>query len=448
MKNRIFAGIAAVAVASTCLLGLTACGDEVNSERTWKKAWSNTASLTSYILQIHEVQYNEMSKEENSSVELMYDGAHKTAHYQLVQHLNAEDKEQGSQDRKNENYYVDGNRLIRYTYLETGEWEREEMTALEWASTNMVLNFVEMFISVEGEKGEFTGQFSELYDYATYDASKKEYTLRGSTDNGNLKPTIYKIRFEKGYLSRIDIDGTEGFWRIQVFRYNATTVNIPNSVTGTEQKPGTKPEEPGNDSPMTETEWKAAISASLAATSYTATAGPNNKNYYDGVNGYVQISYGMYGIYYVADEDSIVSYMVTNVQGNTYYTHADQTEMYDNDLRLTGGLASFLYVMQVDGSERTGTVSDLFDLFTYDAETDSYKCDTILKSVISGYEATFDSFEVSFKDGKVGSVASSYDLKIGSSTSRASGSSVISDYNQTVITLPEGLLEYIESLKG
>ena len=103
--------------------------------------------------------------------------------------------------------------------------------------------------------------------------------------------------------------------------------------------------------------------------------------------------------------------------------------------------------MQVEGSARTGTVSDLFDLFTYTSATDSYKCETVLLTVISGYTATIDYLEVTFKDGKIAGYTISMAIEVGKNTTRSSGTYVISDYNQTVVTLPEGLVEYIESLK-
>lgn len=359
MKKRIFAGIAAVAVAATCAVGATACGMEVNSKESWEKAWRNTASANSYILQIFESDYSEFSKPNNYTVELKYDGVHNTAYYQSSRDENIYDAEHDTyyNNRINETHYFDGSKLIDYVYNhDTWRWSTEEMSSHEeWYAINLILRYTTTPVTVNSDDGEVSGTFSELYDYADYNKSQKKYTFTSGTVAENM--ITYEIRFEKGYVSMIDITGADGYTRIQLFNFNSTTVTIPNSVTGKEEKPDRPGEEnPGEENPgtgdsgttpgagtvtppnkvTTKEEWVQAFAATFSATSYKVTGTmevttSQNSSYFqmqNEITGEVIYLYdGINGVLYNYMHQDITS--TTTINGNTTVTPSiSETESY------------------------------------------------------------------------------------------------------------------------
>ena len=509
MKKRIFACVTAVAVAATCSSLLTACdgifgglfgGGKVTSKSAWEKAWSDTASVKSYTMQMSNVEYNEDNLPRNYDLDLQYDGVHNTAYLSSHRSDTTDDDKYAS----DELYYYDANEMIAYHNSNGGNgWTKETMSAAEWSSVNFVFIYTAIEITVNGEKGEITAPFKDLYDYAEYDKASDLFMLNDYS-SGDVKPTAYEISFKDGYISRITVRGVNVFTRISFYKINSTTVTIPSDVSGKDDPGKDDPgkddpgkddpgkddpgkddpgkddpgKDPDTDNPVTppdkvtnEAEWKQAIAASCAAKSYsvngtmemTATSTSYTQDMtgeivckYDGVNG-VLYNYNLQEFdittnggspnhsttenidYYELSSTDVIRYgksSTSDVYKKTTQSFDTEQEAADS-LAIKGLLGSSFMVKTFKASpdDELKSLDELFDQFTYDAQTGIYSATLMME--YSGIKINEVTVKISFKNGMIYSLASSYTMVQYGMVIKTSADYVYSDYNSTTVSIPD-----------
>lgn len=482
MKKRIFAGIAAVALAATCAVGATACDffgssgpdNSVNSESKWQEAWRDTSRMSSYTVTAVITGFtdygNGKSEEYKYGGELRYDYTHQTAYYKTVEE---------------EHYYgyLSGEGYVDYANI-NGKWVKQSMDySFDRLNYADYLCDIEITIYDKDSDEWFGGSFRHMYEFATYNSSTKTYTLDCLAEYESSTTIKYDIQFNKGRVYKVVSTVTEEgkspvITTTEFSNINSTTVTIPDSVTGKGETPGTGTVTPP-DKVTTEAEWKQALAATAAATSYkvtgtmevTTTQGDSSfqsKNevagsmisLYDGVSGV------LYNYEYrdmtttitvngnttvtpsVYENEVYLEVAGTNV--DTYYktisvidsgiwkksTENLNTAQEASDYLAKQGIIGGSMIAGYKASEESEVESldELFNLFTYDAATGIYTATLTMDTEIIEIENV--KIYLKFVDGMLYSLGSEYTSVQSGVVITTKTDYVFTDYNSTTASVP------------
>lgn len=249
----------------------------------------------------------------------------------------------------------------------------------------------------------------------------------------------------------------------------------------------TDPEKPddGKDKvKMTEAEWKKAIANSIAATSYSMTSTSNSESKasspmfveggdgtpifasskssgefivkYDGVNGVVyhydsetvlryeneklvSTDKSAYEWYYELIGSDVISYGKSDSSAWRKQTdsYATKEEAMQNISQSITGIDSFLEVnYKIPGTDEEKPLDELFEHLIYDKNANSYTVNVILV-VDENHESPEMTFTIKFSGGKIYSI----EVETSSEGSTTHNVTVFTDYNSTVVAVPQEVKE-------
>lgn len=251
-KKRLFAIFAAFAVAATMAIGFTACGNKDNNDlgdntqteqpddgkgetpyeedagvtkEEWIKAWQDSVAADSYTLDYDGWTFMVSTDDVGNKyyTKLLYDNVNKTIYMQYA------DSNEASE------LYAEvvGSNLLRYINS-NGEWLSAAGPAASWENGNKLLSYASTVYIVAD--ATVSGTLAELYDYVTYDASSKAYSVDVVMSKGII---TLKVQLSGGYLYKlfiaVEVDGETYEDEITFTGYNSTVVTVPEEVKNSVQ---------------------------------------------------------------------------------------------------------------------------------------------------------------------------------------------------------------------
>lgn len=246
-KKRLLSVFAAFAVAATMAIGFTACGNKDNNDlgdnsqleqpddgkdgpseeedvcvtkEEWIKAWQDSVAADSYTLNYDGWTFMVSTDDVGNKyyMKLLYDNVNKTIYMQYTD----------SKETSELYAEVVGSNLLRYVNS-NDEWLSSAGPAASWENGNQLLSYASTEYIVADTT--VSGTLAELYDYVTYDANSKTYSLDVAMSKGIV---TLKVQLSGGYLYKffiaVEVDGQMYEDKITFTGYNSTVVTVPEEV--------------------------------------------------------------------------------------------------------------------------------------------------------------------------------------------------------------------------